>query len=688
MALETSPRIALAPRRMRSRVVAVPRVRSTQLALGLIVTLSAVVRTLGALAHPVPFLFPDEYIYAALGRSFGSSGLPLVRGSIAHFPALLEPVLTAPVWALAPTTTAYHLVQAENALFMSLAAIPAYLLARGVGLSTRYSLACSIFAVAGPGLAFSARTLADPIGYPLALGALYAAFVALTRPSARTQLAFFLLASLASLARVQYVILFGAYLAALMVTRRRDALRTHRLSLGIAAAGLLGALALGPSRALGYYSTVVHLHVGLDTLHWIGTDLFLIAVGSGVVLIPGALVGLAGFRTRTEASFTALVFFYVAALLFEAGLYASNGSDRFQGRYLLSLGPLIPIAFGLYLRNGRRMRGAVVVLAALLFLVAANLPVSGYAVSTGSTDSPFLWAVVRLQATLGLGSASLLVAVYAGAAALLAVLVAFGLRARIAFAGCILFLGLASVGATAADVHTARLVRSEFAPGRLTWVDDARLKNVTAIATSPAPDGLLTEQLYWNTSVSHEVLLGDAHRTDAFVAPAVRIAADGTLRTADGPVRTPVLFEQYGMSAVFQDATRIEQTPSFALWQPHRAARLAMLEAGRYFDGWLAPTGRITIWPRPGERRVEGKLTFTVLLPVGFKPTRVSIGRLETTVRPGEHRRVSVCVDSTGPWHLDFAARKWSSLPGFRFVSVKQTAPRFTRSSTCTASGA
>src|SRR5262249_6293299 len=153
-------------------------------------------------------------------------------------------------------------------------------------------------------------------GYPLALGALYLALVALTRPSKWNQLGFFAIASLAAFARVQYVVLFAAFVAAVLVTRRREALRTHRLTLGVTAAALLAVAALGPAHLLGYYSAVVHLHVGLGALRWVGTDLFLIAIGSGVVLVPGALIGLAGMRTRAEASFTVLTLLYAAAILF------------------------------------------------------------------------------------------------------------------------------------------------------------------------------------------------------------------------------------------------------------------------------------------------------------------------------------------------------------------------------------
>ena len=98
--------------------------------LGLMVAISTAIRGIAATSHASPTLFPDEYIYTALARSFATTGKPLIRGHLAHFPALLEPLLAAPLWALAPTPLAYHLVQVENALFMSLGAIPVYLLAR------------------------------------------------------------------------------------------------------------------------------------------------------------------------------------------------------------------------------------------------------------------------------------------------------------------------------------------------------------------------------------------------------------------------------------------------------------------------------------------------------------------------------------------------------------------------------
>ena len=46
---------------------------------------------------------------------------------------MLEPLLAAPFWLFHDPALAYRLTQAENALSMSLAAVPVYLLVRRLG---------------------------------------------------------------------------------------------------------------------------------------------------------------------------------------------------------------------------------------------------------------------------------------------------------------------------------------------------------------------------------------------------------------------------------------------------------------------------------------------------------------------------------------------------------------------------
>src|ERR671933_768931 len=104
-------------------------------------------------------------------RSLSPSGRPEIRGGAAQFPALLEPILAAPLWLLGNPELVYRLTQGLHALAMSLAAVPVYLLCRRVGLSRGYGLAAAALTVACPALFYSAFITADAIAYPFALGA-------------------------------------------------------------------------------------------------------------------------------------------------------------------------------------------------------------------------------------------------------------------------------------------------------------------------------------------------------------------------------------------------------------------------------------------------------------------------------------------------------------------------------------
>ena len=80
-----------------------------------------------------PIYFPDEYIYSEVGRSIAEHGRPLVRGGSAHFPALLQPLLTAPAWLFDDVATSFRTIQLINAVVMSLGAVAVFWLARRLG---------------------------------------------------------------------------------------------------------------------------------------------------------------------------------------------------------------------------------------------------------------------------------------------------------------------------------------------------------------------------------------------------------------------------------------------------------------------------------------------------------------------------------------------------------------------------
>jgi hypothetical protein len=643
--------------------------------LGGLVAFSFVLRAIGAVAHAAPQVFPDEYLYATLGRSLAAHGDLRIRGAAVHFPALLEPILAAPIWALASPVTAYRLVQVENALFMSLAAIPAYLIARRLSLSHRYALVCGFFAVAIPDLVFSAYVLTDPLAYPLVLASLYAGLVALVRPTGRAQVVFLALASLATAARLQYVTLFAAYAVAAFVLERRRAFRAHRIVAGAFALGAVAALAAGPSRVLGYYHGVIHLHVGAAGVKWALTDLFLLALASGAVLIPGAVAGFLRPRGRGETAFVLLAGALGAGTLLEAGLYASNGADRFQERYLFALLPLVPIAFGLHARRDRASRFTPLLVAGAIVAALAAFPLVGWATGTGSMDSPFLSSVASLESRFGAATGSLVVAL-AGTAAVAVGTLPRLRRSLLAPAIAIALLAAASASATSRDVSLARIVRAIDLPADPRWVDALGLHGVVAIETDGAPRARLAQQLFWNSSITRELLLGAGQPTDAFGAPAVRIAGDGTLRAHGTVVRSPILFQAYATSATFANVSPVARATTFVLYRPVGTPRVRLLETGRFWDGWLAWDGDITVWP-DASGRTRGTLALTLSLPAGERPVRIRVGKASVLVEPGTKVQVRRHIDGLGPRTLTFHADGGHLGADLQMVSVRSTIPIF-----------
>jgi hypothetical protein len=255
-------------------------------------------RLFAAVARLTPYYLPDEYIYPSLARSLAESGRPLIRGAGVHFPALLDPIVTAPVWLLTnDPVTAFRLTQGIHAVLFSLAAIPAYLLCRRLGLSSWRGIAVAALTVAVPDGVYSSTMLADPLAYPLVLSAVYAGVCVVSEPTLRAQLAFAVFSALSVFARIQYVIVPVAVLAAELVADRFNVVRAVRrvwlaLSLLIVPPALLLAT-LGSERLFGVYANGDHaIHAG-SILRWVGLEAMLLTYSSGWVIVPGALAGVA-----------------------------------------------------------------------------------------------------------------------------------------------------------------------------------------------------------------------------------------------------------------------------------------------------------------------------------------------------------------------------------------------------------
>jgi len=465
--------------------------------------------------------------------------------------------------------------------------------------------------------------------------------------------------------------------------------RRFRLSLIIYAAPLLLVPALGPRRLLGYYSGVADLGIHpLAIGHWFGTDALLLAYTAGFALVPGAVAGLAFAlahpRVREHTGYAALTGGILLALLAETGLYATNGSARFQERYLMILVPLVFPAFWIWVQRGRPWAKAVAVLALGLIALAARVPLSGYTISDAKQDSPFLLAAFRLERAIGIGDGSLLIAVIATLLAGLAVATCFRPAfARWAVLATIAASGFVSLGAVAFDTHVVRSVRTTLLPPDARWVDHSGLGPVTLLQTPATPHAAAHEQLFWNRSLGHVYFLDDATALDAFGSPRAHAASDGRILAGAGTLRGPLLISNYAVRVRLANAVRVARGANYELWRPLGTPRFALFVGGLYHDGWLAQSGHITVWPA-ANGRVQGTLTLPLSLPPKPRSERTVLQlhgpgiQRRVTVLPGRSVVLKLPVDRRGPWTLNFHTDRPGYLADARAISVMAGMPTFT----------
>lgn len=377
-----------------------------------------------------PFIMVDELIYSELARSLAEGRGLEVRGE-PYLVSLLYPLLLAPVYALADSLPdAYAAVKALNAVVMSLAAVPAYLLARRV-LPAGLSLLAALLAVAVPSLAYTGTVMTENLFYPAFLLAAWALVRMLERPTAATQLVALALAGAAALIRVQAVALVLAALTAPLLLRRplRPFAPLYGVALGGAALLVLAQLARGGSLSslLGAYKVVGESDYDLGQVarflvwHVAELDLYL-----GVFPVVAFALLVARARSLDEparaflAAAGALAFWVLLVVSTFASQFASN---RIQERNMFFLAPLFLIALLVWLHRGAlRPRIAAAAAALAAGALPAVIPFERFIETGAKSDTLMLLPLWELQDRIGLDRVDevvLLVGLLAAAAFLL-----------------------------------------------------------------------------------------------------------------------------------------------------------------------------------------------------------------------------------------------------------------------------
>jgi glycosyltransferase involved in cell wall biosynthesis len=331
-----------------------------------------------------PWIMVDELIYSELAKSFADTGHFLIRDVHHGAYGLVYPALIAPAWRLfGSVPDAYAAAKTIGSVLMSLAAIPAYFLARRV-LTPLPSLLAAVLAVAVPSLMYTGTLMTETVFYPLFLCVSLALVLTLERPTVMRQLVLLAVCLLAFLTRSQSIVLIPAVATAPLLLvwldrRRLRILADFRVVYGALAAAVIAVLAVqlarghSPYDVLGSYSVTGHAdyHAG-QIFKWLlyhisELDLYLGIAPFAAVLLLAVLGRSLDRRLRV---FLAAALPLTAWLLLEVAAFASAWSPRVQERNLFYVAPLFLIALLAWIERGmprpQRAAAAAAVFAAAL----------------------------------------------------------------------------------------------------------------------------------------------------------------------------------------------------------------------------------------------------------------------------------------------------------------------------------
>ena len=366
-----------------------------------------------------PFIMVDEIIWAEIARGIADAGEPLLRDQPDPGYSVVYPLLISPVYALFESLpSAYEAVKTVNACLMSLAAVPAYFLARRV-VGEGLSLLAALLAVALPSLAYTGTVMTENVFYPLFLVLALVLVLVLEQPTGRRIALLVVLLGLAFATRVQALALAPAILLApllLAVFERRslrETLTRYRVLYGVFAVlvtlGVAAQLVGGGSLddLLGAYAPVGEASYGvgevLEFLVWHAAELtlYLLVVPVAATVV---LVGKARSLDGPLQAFLAATVAITVCLVPVVAAFASRFSDRIGDRNLFYVAPLLVIALLAWIERGApRPRVLAPVAAGVSAVLVALIPFDRFLTTSAITDTLMLLPFWSLQDRIGSG---------------------------------------------------------------------------------------------------------------------------------------------------------------------------------------------------------------------------------------------------------------------------------------------
>jgi Dolichyl-phosphate-mannose-protein mannosyltransferase len=540
LAAKVDPRLRLA-----ARAAAVP----TWVWIGGLVIVSAGIRYALARRLPAPWIMVDELIYSELAKSFAATGHFLLRGDSTAAYGVVYPALISPAWAIFDRVPqAYAAAKAINSVAISLAAVPAYLLARRV-LSRPSAIAAALLTVSVPSMLYAGMLMTENAFYPAFLLTALALVAWLERPTPWRTALVLGSALFAFLIRAEAAAVLPALATAPFLVSGRRALREFRLFYGLGAAGVVLVVAVQTARGasplglLGAYEVASHsTYTAGEVSRWLAYHWEELDLSLGIVPFA-ALVLLAltmRARPRAERAFLAAAVTLSFWLVLEVAAFASVQTQKVEERNMFYVAPLFLVALLLWIeRETPRPRALAAGAAALAAALPGIFPYTKLIGLPAVSDTPALLPLASLHDS-GLALADVRWVVLGASIAAGAVFLL--VPRRYALVLPLLVLAYFAVSQKPNDGKYRQASRGDLFQGigahRPDWVDrtvgtDAR---VAAIWSGAADKFTIWEHEFFNRSVrdfyfTTEPLAGDL--------PEARLVADrrtGLMRDPDGRV--------------------------------------------------------------------------------------------------------------------------------------------------------
>ncbi len=529
------------------------RHRAEWLALGGLVAVSTGLRAWSALEVPVPWISPDEMVYALLGEGLYRGGSLDILGGPTPFYSFLTPVFAGLPLSLSDLELGYDLLRGLQALAMSLAAVPVYLWGRSL-VSRRAALVAAALTLAVPGLAYAGLVMTEVLFYPLVVLAAWATASAIAEPTGRNQALLVLAVAAAAATRLQAAVLLPVFVTAagLDAALARSTRNLRRLA---PAAGGLAALALAwvtwrlasGSSLLGGYEAVAETSYGAgDSARFVlyHAASALILTGLFPVCAVGVLLA-RGLRRREPdpavRAYLALAGSLTVWLVAEVGVFASRHSDRIVERNLLGLAPVLFLGLVLWLERdapGSYPERAATALAAAAILLA--LPVRRLVNEFVTQDALTMIPLYKLAAA---SSRDTLLVVYSAVAGVVAAGFALLPRRALQAVPALLLAALvaASVVSSRFVADEARAQQTRFLGAEPRWIDRAAGGPTAYLYAGETEWNGVWQTIFWNRRIDRVYHLPGPAVVGPIPQSRVRVEPDGRL-LAPGDRRRPLRY--------------------------------------------------------------------------------------------------------------------------------------------------